>query len=113
MCCPQVVQLAWKYSPIARRMTSETLTCSWAARSSRARFSSGSSRTDSTEAAAEPSGGRPPPPAAQQRVHVVAPLGLLGHRLDVGVRDRRAVFVLSVVHFCSRLSFGSSRRATR
>jgi hypothetical protein len=53
-------ELARRYSLMTRRITSEALTCSWAARSTRARFSSGSSRTDSTEAAVEPSGGRPP-----------------------------------------------------
>ncbi len=53
-------QLARRYWPMARRMASETLMRSSAARSSRSRLSSGPSRTDSTDEAAEPIGGRPP-----------------------------------------------------
>jgi hypothetical protein len=97
---------------MARRITSETLTCSSAARINRARLSSGSSRTDSTLAAADPSGGRPPArPTAQECRHVVAALGLIDRRPDIGVGDRRPALALSVVvHACSRLPFGSSRR---
>lgn len=57
---PAKAQLARRYWPMARRMASETLMCSSAARTSKSRFSSGSSLTDSTEEAAEPIGGRPP-----------------------------------------------------
>jgi len=48
--------------------------------------------------------------ATQQRVHVVASLGLLGHRLDAGIGDQGAVLVLSMVHVCSRLPFGKNGR---
>jgi len=54
-------QLARKYSPMARWTTSETLTCSWAARVSSARSSSGSSLTGPAPAAADPGAGHPPP----------------------------------------------------
>jgi len=108
---PGLGQLARRYSPMARRITSQTLTCSLAARISRARLSSGSSRTDPA-LAADPSGGRPPArSAAQECRHVVAALGLIDRRLDIGVGDRRPVLAVSVViHACSRLPFGSSRR---
>ena len=76
-------------------MTAETLVCSWAARSGRSRLSAGSRRTDSTEAAADPSGGRPPRTA--QDLLDVAPLRVVGHRLDPGVGDRGSVRCVSVL----------------
>jgi hypothetical protein len=37
------------------------------------------------------------PSAPQQGVHVIASAGLIGQRLDVAIRDRRAVLVLPVI----------------
>lgn len=75
---------------MARRMTSETLISSSAARSRRSRLSSGSSRTDSTEAAAEPIGGRPTTTSPQDFLDVGAVFGLVRHQLDHLVGDRSA-----------------------